>query len=156
MPLRRATQRSLVCAKMTEVKNKRPSCQTLTTDLKVELLEKKKAKTSLTGEHDMDMFDFLNLPLKDLVTEDVSMLKLSIPNITSLTPFYSDGKKEDHLYCSIIPIHNRQNVILYQNERERRMHKINSVFTETIEVYLEALSTQKNRKTRIPCRCDLC
>ena len=40
----------------------------------------------------MDNFDFLNLPLKDLVTEDVSMLKLSIPNITSLTPFYSDSK----------------------------------------------------------------
>ena len=66
--------------------------QKLTRSGKVELLEKKKVKTSLTGEHDMGNFDFLNLPLKDLVTEDVSMLKLSIPNITSLTPFYSDSK----------------------------------------------------------------
>ena len=83
-----------------------------------ELLEKKKVKTSLTGEYDIDNFDFMNLPLKDLVTKDVPMLKLSIPNITFLTPVYSDGKKEDHLFCSNIPIHNRQSVILYQNKRE--------------------------------------
>ena len=29
-----------------------------------ELLEKKKVKTSLTGEYDIDNFDFMNLPLK--------------------------------------------------------------------------------------------
>ena len=74
------------------------------------------------------------------------MLKLSIPNITFLTPVYSDGKKEDHLFCSNIPIHNRQSMILYQNKRERRMHKINSVLTETIEVDLEAVSTQKKER----------
>ena len=60
----------------------------------VELVEDEKVKTVLTGEYDVDNFDFMNKPLKDLVSEDVTMIRLSIPNITSFTPIYFNEKKK--------------------------------------------------------------
>ena len=67
----------------------------------------------------MDDFYFVNKPIKHLTSEDVAMIKLSNPDITSLTPFYADGKKLDHLFDPIIRLHDQGNLVFDQNKRER-------------------------------------
>ena len=112
-----------------------------------ELLEEKKVKTILKGEYDMKNFEFINRPLKDLVSKDVEMVKLSVLNLTSLSPVYSDKRKEDHLFSSIIDINQGDGkVIHYQNKREREMHKINSVFTDSLEIDIESVSGSSEKK----------
>ena len=67
----------------------------------------------------MKNFEFVNRPLKDLVSRDVEMVKLSVLNLTSLSPVYSDERKEDHLFSSIIDINPADGkVVHYQNKRE--------------------------------------
>ena len=115
----------------------------------VELLEEKKVKTTLKGEYDMKNFEFVNRPLKDLVSRDVEMVKLSVLNLTSLSPVYSDERKEDHLFSSIIDINPADGkVVHYQNKREREMHKINSVFTDSLEIDVESVSGSSKKRPR--------
>ena len=115
----------------------------------VELLEEKKVKTILKGEYDMKNFEFINRPLKDLVSKDVEMVKLSVLNLTSLSPVYSDEKKEDHLFSSIIDINKKDGkVIHYQNKRERQMHKINSVFTDSLEIDIESVAGSSKERPK--------
>ena len=115
----------------------------------VELLEEKNVKSILKGEYDMKNFEFINRSLKDLVSKDVSIVKLSIPNLTSLSPVYSDQKKEDHLFTSIIDINEKDGkIIYYQNKRERQMHKINSLFTDSLEIGIESVVESNKKRPR--------
>ena len=115
----------------------------------VELLEEKKVKTTLKGEYDMKNFEFVNRPLKDLVSKDVEMVKLSVLNLTSLSPIYSDKRNEEHLFSPIIDINPTDGkVVHHQNKREREMHKINSVFTDSLEIDVESVSGSSKKRPR--------
>ena len=134
--------------KLIEIKNESGGGKKLKLTGSVELLEADKVKTTLKGEYDLDDFDFVNTPKKNLISEDVAMVKLSIPNITSLTPFYGDGKKKEHLFDPIIKIHDEGGLVFHQNKRERQMHKLNSLFTNSIEIDIESISGQRLKRPR--------
>ena len=135
--------------KLIEIKNKSGGGKKLKISGNVELLEDDKVKTTLTGEYGMDNFDFINEPLKNLVSEDVNTVKLSIPNITSLTPFYGDGKKKDHLFDPIIKLHDQGELVFHQNKRERQMHNTYSLLTRSIEIDIESTSGHRLQRPRL-------
>ena len=76
------------------------------------------------------------------------MVKLSLPTFTLLTLYYTDGEKSDHLFLPMIVLHERGRTVFVETLRDRNMHKINGLFTDTISVDVEGIGSFAGKRPR--------